>query len=706
MNGDNNKKEFINIAFGFDSNFYRQAGVAIASLLFSSNNEAAYHIYCLCSDDVNEDNKNELIDIVKTNSADSKIFFVEVKDFFDSSFGFRGITKTAYYRLFLHKFLPQIDRIIYSDVDVLFKGNLLEIWDIQLGVNLLGAIKCPKINQKDEFQYHIDRFPYFKENLSNIRGNYFNSGFLLMNLKEIRKANLDDKWLEMSKHEYFYLDQDILNITCQGRVLFLPPKFNVLANLLPSSNYRDLVSENIFKTEDVNEIYNNPVMLHFAGEKPWDNKYLPASNEWWYVCEKNTKFYNYFTMRYQIIDKQREEHKKIILEIREKEEALKLACQDLNKIIQQRDQEIEWMKSSRFWKIKIFYEKFKKPVFKFKRLIKTTLLILKRDGLFIFLKKIYRYTFYRKLKFYKKYTREIINYSKNNNKCEISNFTGLLSIVVLSLNRFEDTKRFISYLYKFLPLKFELILLDNSSDDSVVESLKTLIKGRDNIKLILEKDNLGCAGGRRKAFDSTSGEYVISFDNDIIITPFAVENLLKTMIDNPLVVGACCKTVFPNGKIQFNGGALKIEGDFAKFSLIDEGKDYNDTSTFNQFECDWIPGGATIWKKEILKNFKIDLLMKGSYEDNDYCMMIKKSGYKFFNCPNAIVIHNHLSFNKYAKKDKKYIVNRYNEERIIFAIKTFYKKHGFLIYDPSFYNQVGFDINNSEKIISSFTDSK
>lgn len=55
--------------------------------------------------------------------------------------------------------------------------------------------------------------------------------------------------------------------------------------------------------------------------------------------------------------------------------------------IQSKTQEIEWMKSSKFWKLKTFYEKFKFPVFRIGRLVKKAVFVLKRDGLFIFVKK-------------------------------------------------------------------------------------------------------------------------------------------------------------------------------------------------------------------------------------------------------------------------------------------------------------------------------
>lgn len=59
-----------------------------------------------------------------------------------------------------------------------------------------------------------------------------------------------------------------------------------------------------------------------------------------------------------------------------------------NEHIESNIKEIEYMKSSKFWKIKTFYEKFKNPIFNLARLIKKSITILKEDGLLIFIHKI------------------------------------------------------------------------------------------------------------------------------------------------------------------------------------------------------------------------------------------------------------------------------------------------------------------------------
>ena len=107
---------------------------------------------------------------------------------------------------------------------------------------------------------------------------------------------------------------------------------------------------------------------------------------------------------------------KILSELNEKEQVINLKNKEIenqsveiqsknkeleykNEHIESSIKEIEYMKSSKFWKIKTFYEKFKNPIFSIARLIKKSILILRRDGVSVF---------------FKKFTKFLI--SKNNNK--------------------------------------------------------------------------------------------------------------------------------------------------------------------------------------------------------------------------------------------------------------------------------------------------
>ncbi len=280
---------------------------------------------------------------------------------------------------------------------------------------------------------------------------------------------------------------------------------------------------------------------------------------------------------------------------------------------------------------------------------------------------------------YKYINRNLVNiYCRKRNKSSIKEFNDLISIIMLSFNRIEDTKFSIKQLYKHSKFPFELILFDNNSDKIQIAELRKFTKRYKNLKLIESKMNLGVAKGRSKAANYAKGKYYFFMDNDIVVTPYYMENLIEVLESDPKTVAVCSKVIFPNLNIQFNGGTLVKDGDFYIFNLLDSGKLFWSRDTLNNYiKCGWIPGGCTLWKAKYYKNFPIDEKMEGSYEDNEVSLRINEAGYNVRNCPASITIHYHTLFQdeQFSNREKRYIAGRYNNNRTIKALRRFWEVH-------------------------------
>ena len=89
-----------------------------------------------------------------------------------------------------------------------------------------------------------------------------------------------------------------------------------------------------------------------------------------------------------------------------------------------------------------------------------------------------------------------------------------LSIITLTLNKLDYTKKFIKSLFEYTK-DFELIIVDNGSTDGTVEYLETL----DNIKLIKNSENKGFSAGNNQGIAMAEGEYIGFLNNDILLYP-------------------------------------------------------------------------------------------------------------------------------------------------------------------------------------------
>ncbi|MGN1393778.1 MAG: glycosyltransferase family 8 protein [Succinivibrionaceae bacterium] len=245
----------LNLVMCFDSNVI----VGILSLMYSIKknipNKNFEPIFNLCAIQRDLDNFLELYkkysDKLNIDSNLIKLHNIEQFDDYKkikqklSTFlkkGNRNLTVATFYRLVIFNNLPiEEDRVLYLDTDMICDGSLEAICDIEYGDNILAAVP--------DFSYQLD---YAQKKLNFTGDNYFNAGFLAVNIKNWRSENITEKVLtilieQMPKQ----LDQDALNLVCANRVYWLPKKFNRCVN-------------------NTNTSCDGDIIIHYTGaDKPW-----------------------------------------------------------------------------------------------------------------------------------------------------------------------------------------------------------------------------------------------------------------------------------------------------------------------------------------------------------------------------------------------------------------------------------------------------
>lgn len=283
-------KNIVPIAFAFDNNLVLPACVCISSLLMNAKDETFYDIYILHSK--NEELKRKDLDRIPVCFSNCRINYRQVDDVFDNAFEIRGITTPAYYRLLIPDLIPEYDKVIYSDVDVVFRMDLLDLYQIDLGNYYLAATRDLGLNLSKDGQEYI-------ETLQNVhQGDYLQSGFIVLNNKLINQDGLVNRFKELAKLKLKFQDQDILNIACSGKVKYLSLEYN-----MTDYSYYYLMTdrdrlESIFERESIANALKNGT-LHFNGHKPW-KKYSVNFDIWWEYY-RNSPFFDekfYFEFYY------------------------------------------------------------------------------------------------------------------------------------------------------------------------------------------------------------------------------------------------------------------------------------------------------------------------------------------------------------------------------------------------------------------------
>lgn len=268
----------IPIVFAIDKNMEMPAGVAITSLLRNAAPESFYDIYILHSIE-SDFSKSQLFDLLQLYS-NCRITLKCVNGEFDGAFEIRGITEAAYYRLLIPELIPQYEKILYSDVDVIFRDDLSKYLDINLDNYYFGAVDHSHYLDKNSHKYML------KHGI-DISNGYYNSGELVFNSHQLRKDNLIPQFKQHGLKKYRFQDQDIINIVCCGKIKPLPVSFN-LTNYL----YFSLVGQgdSICGYSDMDKNYAlSKGTVHYNGAKPWKEVCMNM-DIWWDYYRKSIFF--------------------------------------------------------------------------------------------------------------------------------------------------------------------------------------------------------------------------------------------------------------------------------------------------------------------------------------------------------------------------------------------------------------------------------
>jgi lipopolysaccharide biosynthesis glycosyltransferase len=295
--GDINKT--IPVMHCFDNNYVIPAAVAFYSLLENSDPNYNYKLYVLHSD-ITENNQKKLED---TTSCfyNSEIVFINMdnkfNDFFSKLSAKNGFTKEMLYKLIAPSMFPQHKKLIISDVDVVYLGDISKNY-----INF----------ESDKDNYLITWRPSLKkeswiERFYNSYRNDFSdketeilkngaSGYLIFNLEMMRKDNIEEKFIYCLNNNIKRLkqpEQDVINLTCYPKIGYLPSNALVCSYLYDLyKSDEDFSQDTVYSAKDIHFLLENPIQLHYAtGIKPWKNPGCTKSN-FWYEYLLKTPFFS------------------------------------------------------------------------------------------------------------------------------------------------------------------------------------------------------------------------------------------------------------------------------------------------------------------------------------------------------------------------------------------------------------------------------
>jgi|GEM_PF-5783357 len=197
-----------------------------------------------------------------------------------------------------------------------------------------------------------------------------------------------------------------------------------------------------------------------------------------------------------------------------------------------------------------------------------------------------------------------------------------VSVVICTRNRCESLQQCLASVVGQDYLHYEIIVINDSSNDGTREVLDHYHANTVPIKVFHNNRNMGICYSRNKGVALAANEIIAFIDDDCIAKKDWLTELTKPF-NNPrvAVVGGLIKDPQP-----INLSMVAARGHYKRFN--------------KEGPCDSLPGGAA--NLAVRKQFYITHPPQNpELEDWEICQIAVDSGHIVYNCPKAVVVHEH-----------------------------------------------------------------
>jgi lipopolysaccharide biosynthesis glycosyltransferase len=239
----------LHIAISCDHNYLTPFYVLLTSLF--DNNKCYFSLHIIITG-INQQEREKITSFVKEHH--SEINFYDINEQVINGFPvlfYIPSTQAIYYRLFFPIIVPsKVDRLLYLDTDIVVVGNLEDLFKTDLGTYPVAAVADTEGDNREDLGI-VEK------------GEYFNSGVLLIDVKRWRSHDITEKALRFVREnptKILYGDQDALNGVLVNNWNKLPSKYNIMFSDCPR----------FVPKRKVRESLQGKVLVHFTSRhKPW-----------------------------------------------------------------------------------------------------------------------------------------------------------------------------------------------------------------------------------------------------------------------------------------------------------------------------------------------------------------------------------------------------------------------------------------------------
>ncbi len=260
------------VVFSADDRYLLPLEIAVRSLLASRRATTDYDIVVLASD-LSPKARQDLVRLF----PDVRIIPVSNAAFSDAPVG--HLSHSTYNRLLLAEALPEYDRVIWSDADVVFHGDLAAVYEADYGDFDWAGVAMERRGERAGLHNH------FPENRNAF---VYAAGFMVANTKAWRERRLKERFVEAIRAFGARLtmnDLDVLNLATD-RMAAVPLAYCVFESIRegrsPCSAKEYAFLKNVYSDAELEAAKAHPLIVHYCGINPkvWRRSVLEMPAEY------------------------------------------------------------------------------------------------------------------------------------------------------------------------------------------------------------------------------------------------------------------------------------------------------------------------------------------------------------------------------------------------------------------------------------------
>jgi len=183
---------------------------------------------------------------------------------------------------------------------------------------------------------------------------------------------------------------------------------------------------------------------------------------------------------------------------------------------------------------------------------------------------------------------------------------------------------------------FEIIAVENGSMDGAAEMLVNLER-EGALRCIANQNNLGFAKACNQGAAAALGEYLVFLNNDTIVMARWLDALVACAARDERIGAVGAKLLFEDGLVQHAGVVFDHN---RKPVHIYKFFHPQHPAVRKQREFQAVSAACMLVKKAVFDQLGgFDEQYVNGYEDVDFCLRLRKAGYKVVYCPKSVVTH-------------------------------------------------------------------